>query len=575
MAVELPHEVAAFLNFIGVPYPDIDEDQVRELSRQVRNFALQVQSTHDSATGAIKDMGSVYSGYSYETLVATWARMSAGHMAELDRACKVVAVALNVAADVIEVLKVAVLAHLAALAATYVSAMAATVPTGGASAAVAQAAAVAARKIVDAMQEAVVGYLISEVLDKAIEPLEQTLEKMINDAVYHRAAEVLDVPPNQNLYIEPEEVMRYANMLDSYADDMLNHASDFAENVARLNFSTTEPLPPGSPADVPQHHPGPLDHIGDRGPSIAPHPSPRWTNTAPETPELRAGLFPESWRSANPQTSPTPAYEAGDQVGRSTPPGASVVRPGPENLSAPQSNAPTTAPNTPAPQSNAPSYDLPGKASGSMPDNTGGGTIAGGNDSPDPAQRGERPVIEAANQRHEPGPLSESLLDRPIAPNVATTIPTPAATEGSATIGPVTAPPTAAPELIDPQPHRGTGSPTPASSGSSPRLTPGPGAPSASRNSPWAKGPRRRRLPKRVVSAESAPNATPWSKPDLAPAVGAAVFAPVDADSIPVVESIREKPTATADTASREQNRGAATLWRAAAESARKPQQEK
>ena len=31
MAIEIPHDVALFLNYIGVPYPDINEDQVRAL----------------------------------------------------------------------------------------------------------------------------------------------------------------------------------------------------------------------------------------------------------------------------------------------------------------------------------------------------------------------------------------------------------------------------------------------------------------------------------------------------------------------------------------------------------------
>ncbi|WP_330253185.1 hypothetical protein OG874_00770 [Nocardia sp. NBC_00565] len=76
--------------------------------------AANIQDTHESATRVVKDMGSVYSGYSYEQLVAAWAAMSATHMADLDLACKVVARVLEVAAEVITVVKVAVLAELAA-----------------------------------------------------------------------------------------------------------------------------------------------------------------------------------------------------------------------------------------------------------------------------------------------------------------------------------------------------------------------------------------------------------------------------------------------------------------------------
>src|SRR5947208_3277313 len=110
MAIEIPHEVALFLNFCGIPYPDINEDQVHDLARHVRTFATNVRNTHESATGVINDMGSVYQGYSYSQLVSVWAAMSATHMNELDGACKVVAGALDVTAEVIRAVKIALLA---------------------------------------------------------------------------------------------------------------------------------------------------------------------------------------------------------------------------------------------------------------------------------------------------------------------------------------------------------------------------------------------------------------------------------------------------------------------------------
>ncbi|NUP26806.1 MAG: hypothetical protein HOQ44_08950, partial [Nocardia sp.] len=115
MAIEIPHEVAAFLNFIGVPYPDINEDQVRELAGHVRTFADEVSGTHSAATGAIGEMGSVYQGESYRALVASWANLSSSHMEKLDELCRGVARALEIASDVIAAVKVAVLTELVVL----------------------------------------------------------------------------------------------------------------------------------------------------------------------------------------------------------------------------------------------------------------------------------------------------------------------------------------------------------------------------------------------------------------------------------------------------------------------------
>ncbi|WP_157129547.1 WXG100-like domain-containing protein [Nocardia amamiensis] len=238
MPIEIPHEVVVFLNFVGVPYPDINEDDVRSLGEHVRCFAANVQDTHESATGVIKDMGSIYSGYSYEELVATWARMSATNMTELDEGCKVVARALDIAADVITAVKVAVLAELAALAVSYAAILA--TPAGPAAG---PAIATAARRICDQMQQNLVGYLLAEVIGKAIEPFEDAIEKMIHGFVYGAASNALGVPPSDSssalpLYIEPDEVMRYARILDDHADEMMRHAENFATNVGKLDFTT-------------------------------------------------------------------------------------------------------------------------------------------------------------------------------------------------------------------------------------------------------------------------------------------------------------------------------------------------
>ena len=107
MSIELPGEVAWLLNVIGVNWPAIDEDQVRVFAGHVRDFAGNIDATHQAASSTIRQMGSAYSGSSYEQLVATWARMSNDHMRELVDACHTVATAVDVAADAIVAAKVA------------------------------------------------------------------------------------------------------------------------------------------------------------------------------------------------------------------------------------------------------------------------------------------------------------------------------------------------------------------------------------------------------------------------------------------------------------------------------------
>ncbi|ONM46356.1 hypothetical protein [Nocardia donostiensis] len=298
MPIEIPSEVVVFLNYLGVPYPDINEDDVRALAEHVRTFADSVQQTHESATGAINEMGSVYSGYSYQALIAAWASMSSSHMERLDMMCRAVATALEVAADVITVVKAVVLAELAALAAAYMTAMAAAVATGGASAALAQTFALAARRLCSAMQEMLIAYVLAEVLGKAIEPLEQAVADMVNGVVYDLASDALDVSPNSAgpLTIDPDEVMRYADVLDKHADDILEHAKNFSDNVSALDFTTrtgfddpTGVIPPGN--NVPAMR-SPLDTLAPLSPQT------------PDIPPLRHPLLPSDPAGIEPISAP-------------------------------------------------------------------------------------------------------------------------------------------------------------------------------------------------------------------------------------------------------------------------------
>ncbi|MEC3920269.1 WXG100-like domain-containing protein [Nocardia sp. CDC160] len=241
MAVEIPHDVALFLNYAGVPYPDINEDQVRALGAHVRNFADGVASTHDTANRVIKDMGKVYSGYSYRALVAAWGRMSKSHMANLDAACHVVATALDTAAVVIKMTKIAVLDELAGLAASYAAAMTAAIATDGLFVAIEQAITAAARKICQVMEQVLIGYILSEVIGKAIEPLEHAIDRMVRGIVDDVADELLGPPlgsTEQPLYIEPDEVINYSDALDRLAGEIGRQASAFADKVAGLDFTS-------------------------------------------------------------------------------------------------------------------------------------------------------------------------------------------------------------------------------------------------------------------------------------------------------------------------------------------------
>ncbi|MEV6139373.1 hypothetical protein AB0L63_25645 [Nocardia sp. NPDC051990] len=179
MAVEIPPEVAEFLDCCGVRYPDIDEGDVRGLAVKVRTFAANAHGPGGDAIAA------------YERLAATWARSDGDHRAELDRVCAIIANALDAVAYVITVTKAVVLTELAALATTY-AAMAATPAARIAGPLVTTAA----QRLCAQMERALIGYLVIEVIGRAVEPLGRNLDKLFTGAasVTTPPAERVDEP---------------------------------------------------------------------------------------------------------------------------------------------------------------------------------------------------------------------------------------------------------------------------------------------------------------------------------------------------------------------------------------------
>jgi len=85
VAIELPGPVVSFLNIIGVSWPNVNEDKVREFATHIREFASAVDTTHQHATDTVKQLGAHYKGASYEALLTAWGEKSSTHMTELVR----------------------------------------------------------------------------------------------------------------------------------------------------------------------------------------------------------------------------------------------------------------------------------------------------------------------------------------------------------------------------------------------------------------------------------------------------------------------------------------------------------
>jgi hypothetical protein len=240
MSIELPDQVVWLLNLIGVNWPNVDEDQVRLFGQHVRTFASNIDDTHQAASATINQMNEAYSGASYEQLMQTWGRMSKDHMNGLVDACHVAATALDGAADVIVGAKVAAIGELVALAASFVADQAAAVATFGAAEAAEALVVTAAKKVVNGLTQQLEQHILGEVIQKAVEPLERTVERAMGGLVFKGVEDAVGVSgadaAGSGFGIVPDALLGHATKLHSHADEVANHAQTFAHNVAGVSF---------------------------------------------------------------------------------------------------------------------------------------------------------------------------------------------------------------------------------------------------------------------------------------------------------------------------------------------------
>jgi uncharacterized protein YukE len=242
MSIELPGQVVWLLNLIGVNWPAVDEDQVRAFASHVRDFSNNISDTHQAATSTIQEMGQSYSGSSYEQLVESWGRMSQEHMTELTQACGVVATALDLAADGIVAAKMVAIGELIALAVSFAADQAAAVVTFGAAEAAEALIVKAAEKCVDALEQQLEQQIIGQVIEAAVAPLEQVVERALGGLVFKGLETALGDPApaaggaGEGFSIAPDAVRAHAATLQGHADQVATHASNFNGAIAGLSF---------------------------------------------------------------------------------------------------------------------------------------------------------------------------------------------------------------------------------------------------------------------------------------------------------------------------------------------------
>jgi hypothetical protein len=166
MSIELPGWVADAFNLVGLPWPGIDEDQLRAWATAVRAYAVEIDAVSGASYSAVTVLASSNDSSFARTLAASWS----SHrrlIADLRGPLAGFAVALDFAADAVVAQKLLVIAAAVALAGEVIATQGEALVTFGLAEAEVPAEVAIARLAVKAALQELEGQLLGMLISKA------------------------------------------------------------------------------------------------------------------------------------------------------------------------------------------------------------------------------------------------------------------------------------------------------------------------------------------------------------------------------------------------------------------------
>lgn len=237
MAVDdLPSPVVTFLNVIGVPWPYIDEDQIRQFATMVRQFGQAVEQTHLDATQALSRFSDAYQGAATRRMQSGWAEMSARHTQELVEGCQLLADALEIGAEVIVAQKLEAIAELIAMAAAFVADQAAAVATAGLAEAAVPVIIEAGKKLLETLKQQIIQYIVGEIVEAAAKPLFAKIEQAMSGLDWSQTSGDASGGAGDGFELHHELAGSHLELLRGHADTFRGHAQTLRGGLEGLTF---------------------------------------------------------------------------------------------------------------------------------------------------------------------------------------------------------------------------------------------------------------------------------------------------------------------------------------------------
>ncbi|MGP4002870.1 WXG100-like domain-containing protein [Streptomyces sp. 8N706] len=200
MGVVVPGWADEVLDLIGVSWPNVDEDDYREMAVAMREFAGDIDDGAAEAHNAVQCLVSAGGGgAATEALNAHWGKVKDTHLTNLAESGRLAAAALDGVAMLIEGAKLAAIVQFGILAAEIAATVAAAPFTLGLSTLGGLAATQATRTIVRKIFQEVCQEVASQVVNIAMGPAYEALGSMAGDLVVQLGSNALGTQDGVNL----------------------------------------------------------------------------------------------------------------------------------------------------------------------------------------------------------------------------------------------------------------------------------------------------------------------------------------------------------------------------------------
>lgn len=199
MGVVLPDKLAFVLDLIGVNWPNVDEDDYREMAKSLRGFATDVDAGRGDSNVALNRLISTNRGEMTEAIEGHVRKLNGKHLHNLAEAGRLLAGGLDAAAVVVAGAKGAAIVQLGILAAEVATAQAAAPFTLGLSELGALGGVAVTRTVVKRILKGAAEAAVQEVMSVVTGPVFAALDSMTTDLVVQVVSDGLGAQDGINL----------------------------------------------------------------------------------------------------------------------------------------------------------------------------------------------------------------------------------------------------------------------------------------------------------------------------------------------------------------------------------------